>query len=325
MRMASVWFFGIGVVLSAQLTELSVLGGSCAPEVNPSQAELTSWHESVSAYPQKQKSGDIDAAIELAKKIVRGRCSNEHWRFTLVSALSGAKRFAEAVVLLDAFYDRGSNAIAGRLAASGNTFQPLLLSSEFKGSALAAKLAGDEKALLARRAVAEKVLGSIDAPAADYIAKGACPFECCRFGGWTATATTELFDGPGGSRVAQLAIGERVEALTGEVHLQPIPILVRLTNPPGLKASAGSIVFRLDDIGEGYGRVWVNGKIVDADLTSVGDSCRAPGPTCWGEFVRAGDSQRSMLSEWWIKIRTKDGKVGWTREGKNFSGLNGCG
>ena len=108
MRMASVWYFGIGAVLSGQLTELSVLGGGCAAEANPSLAELKSWHESVSAYRQNEKSGDHGAAIELGKKIVRGRCSNEHWRFTLVSALSGAKRFAEAVVLLDAFYDRGS-------------------------------------------------------------------------------------------------------------------------------------------------------------------------------------------------------------------------
>ena len=221
--MAIVWFVGIGAVLCAQLTELSVLGGSCAPEVNPRLAEIKSWHASVSAYLQKEKSGDQAAAIELGKEIVRGRCSNEHWRFTLVSALAGVKRFAEAIVLLEAFYDRGSNAIASRLAAPGNTLQPLLMSPEFKGSALAAKLAGDEKALLARRAAAEKVLGSIDAPATNYIAKEACPFECCRFGAWTATATTELFDRPGGTQVAQVAKGERVEALTGEVHLQPIP------------------------------------------------------------------------------------------------------
>ncbi len=63
MRMAILWFVGIGAVLSAQLTELSVLGGSCASEVNPSRAELTSWSESVSAYLQKEKSGDHDAAI----------------------------------------------------------------------------------------------------------------------------------------------------------------------------------------------------------------------------------------------------------------------
>ncbi len=261
----------------------------------------------------------------MGKRIVRGRCSNEHWRFKLISALSGATRFAEAVVLLDALYDRGSNAIAGRLAAPGDTLQPLLLSQEFKGSALAAKLAGDEKALLARRAAAENVLRSIDAPAANYIAKGACPFECCRFGAWTATAPTELLDRPSGTRIAQLVKGDRVEALTGEVHLQPIPVLVRLTNPPGLKASAGSIVFLLNYTGEGYGRVWVNGKISDAEQASVGEGCRAPGPTCWGEFIRAGDSQRSTQSEWWIQIRTKDAKVGWTKEGKNFSGADGCG
>lgn len=125
--------------------------------------------------------------------------------------------------------------------------------------------------------------------------------------------------------MAQLVIGERVEALTGELHLQPIPVLVRLTNHPGLKASAGSIVFLLNPPGEGCGRVWASGKILDAQQDSVGDSCRAPGPTYWGEFVRAEDSQRSMQSRWWIKIRTKDGKVGWTREGKNFSGMDSCG
>jgi len=323
---AILWPLVVCMAAAAQNPETAVLGGPCLDEGDAGVAGLQEWHGLVSRHSEALRRGDRAAAIDLAKRIVRSRCSNEYWWLKLAESLVEVNRLEESVAALDALYSRGSNAVDRGLRAPESPMNRLLESDAYRRSALAAKLAAGRRALEDRRKEARARLAAGPRPTADYIAKKACPFECCRFGSWSVLEDTMLYDRPGGMRVVGRAVkGGRVEALTGEVHLRPLPVRVRFGPPNGFPAGEGSIVFLLDYRGEGYGRVWVNGKIVDADILSVQEHCAFAEPGCWGEFVKPKDSGRQRGGIWWVQVKTLDGAVGWTREVGRFGGMDGCG
>ena len=146
------------------------------------------------------------------------------------------------------------------------------------------------------------------------------------YGEWTARQTTTLFESPGSSVVVGSAReGEALDALTGQVHLQPTPVLVRHADPEHFSTEVGTIVFLLDYLGEGHGNVWVNGQTETGNLSGVQEHCALAGPACWGEVVDPADAGRKQNSTWWIQIQASDGTVGWTRESGHFTDAYGCG
>ncbi len=158
-----------------------------------------------------------------------------------------------------------------------------------------------------------------------YVAKNACPFECCTFRSWSVTADTVLYDKPNGTKVVGRAVkGTRATGLTGEVHLRPAPVIVRFPNPEGFRAKPGTIVYLLNYTGEGHGVVWHNGKLVDGEVMSVAEHCPNPEAECWGEFVNSEDAGSQRKHEWWVKVRTSKGVVGWTKQSDNFGDKDSC-
>ncbi len=311
---------------AARSPETEVLGGPCLEEGETGASGSQEWHGLVSRHADAVRRGARDEAIALAKRIVRSRCSNEFWWLKLAESLVELNRLEESVAVLEALYSRGSNAVDRRLRTPESPLNRLLESNVYRRSALAAKLAADRRALEQRRKEARLRMGAALRPPDDYVAWKACPFECCRFGTWSVLADTALYDRPGGTRVVGRAIkGERVEALTGEVHLRPLPVRVRYGPPGGFPAAEGSIVFLLNYLGEGYGRVWVNGGIVDAEILSVQEHCAFPKAACWGEFVNPADAGRERAGVWWVQVKTADGAAGWTKEVERFGGMDGCG
>jgi len=306
---------------ASQSPEAAVLGGPCLDEGDPGFAGLHVWHGLVSRH-EALRAGDRETAVELARQIVRSRCSNEHWWLRLAEDLVEANRLQESVAALDAFYARQSNAVDRRLRTPDSPLHGLLESDVFQRSPLAEKLAADRRALEQRRNEARAKLAAGPRPPANYVARPACPGEYCQFGPWTTLLDTALYDKPGGAQVvAQASKGERVEGLTGEVHLRPLPVRVRFESPYGFTAETGSIVFLLDYLSESHGRVWLDGKIVESEVMAVYEHCAFPGPDCWGEFVHPDDAGRQMMGGvWWVQIKTRDGKLGWTRESSHFSG-----
>ena len=146
------------------------------------------------------------------------------------------------------------------------------------------------------------------------------------YGEWTARQTTTLFESPGSSVVVGSAReGEALDAPTGQVHLQPTPVLVRYAEPEHFSAEVGTIVFLLDYLGEGHGKVWVNGQVETGNLSGVQEHCAIAGPDCWGEVIDPADAGRMQNGTWWFQIQASDGTVGWTRESSHFTGAYGCG
>jgi len=143
------------------------------------------------------------------------------------------------------------------------------------------------------------------APPSPFIDKGACPFECCTYLEWVAKQEISLIDHPDGKRiVAQLHKGEKVQGVTGEVHSIPLRLIAKHDYPnEGVKV--GDVVYVLHPVGEGYWKVWHNGKLVDID--DVPDK---------GPFPRY---------TWWVQIKTAPGAVGWTISRGNFDNQDACG
>jgi hypothetical protein len=71
-----------------------------------------------------------------------------------------------------------------------------------------------------------------------YIDKGACPFECCTYREWIARTNVTLLDDPNGKRVVgRVRKGQKVLALTGEVHSVPLRVVAHHDYPDaGVKA-----------------------------------------------------------------------------------------
>jgi hypothetical protein len=304
---------------------IAALGGPC---VVPSPGQVNfEFHRFNSQTADAERAQDWARAAELAKLVVRNACSNEHWWLKLAELQMRAGSPADAVATLSAFDARNGNAVERRLLDAGSPLHALLEQEVYQTSELAQKLAEARKSVDVRRAAAVARLATVSRPEENYVAQGACPFECCMYGEWTATEATTLYREPGSDEAVATIQPVKVDALGGEMRLRPTPVLVRnaVSGYDEEVAEPESIVFLLDYQGEGHGNVWIDREVKTLDWTGVQEHCAAPNRECWGEVLRPEDAGEWRNGVWWIKIRTKDGTTGWTSEADHFTGADACG
>ncbi len=68
---------------------------------------------------------------------------------------------------------------------------------------------------------------------------------------------------------------------------------------------AGDTIYILHYEGEGYYKVWHDGKVVDVENFS--------------------DKAKQPKATWWVKLKTRSGAIGWTVEHGNFGNQDACG
>lgn len=150
-------------------------------------------------------------------------------------------------------------------------------------------------------------------PAAEWVETGACPFEGCQYGRWTATRSVALYDRPGGRRLqAHLGTGDVVTAETGEVRAAPRRAVVAKTGPEDAAngLTQGAIVYALYPLGEGAVMVWKDGKAV---ATSLDVELRYDPPLPEG----------GLPYVWWAKVRLANGEVAWVKDASgDFTGTD---
>jgi len=298
------------------------LGGPCKDQ--------PSWPEK--EIQDAERAREWHRVVVLAKEEVRGGCKIPYRWDRLVNALLSAHRSAEASSVLQEMDARGFDV---ELAFLGEDFPEIVKfieSKEFGASPLGLKMRRLENISDERRIKFQEALSRMPAsekPPDNYISKGACPFECCRYGNWTVLEDTDLVSSPGSSRVVGRARkGSRAVGLTGEVHLRPEPVVV-LTAPEAdgvLTADElpkNSIAFILDNVGEGYGHVYTQGKVVVVGThLSYAKYCYRPSENCWGETLLPSKERKEQI--WWVKVRLPNGIVGWTDKTNNFGGQDAC-
>ena len=155
-------------------------------------------------------------------------------------------------------------------------------------------------------------------PPLPKIDENACPFEGCQFGKWTAQQPVQLYSVWTSDRkpLRSLEKNESVDAMTG-IHVTIEPSEIQVTAPmPEYDLKPGDTIFEYMYLGEGVFNAWFNGFWVeDFDGSRVsGLGCNR---NCTAKLMKEG------RTEWWVKIKTSDGTIGWTNETQKFGGTDG--
>ena len=163
---------------------------------------------------------------------------------------------------------------------------------------------------------AETAAGTLEFP---LVVEGACPFECCTYGAWVATAAIDVRTEPrmDAEVAVQLQPGERFEAPTGSVivsapGLARVDGRVQLYRPDGARGpevGPGTELTVLEPQAEGFFWVWFEGRRWSTDLGFM------------DEGRMGGEIVEPAVWRWWVSVRTGSGQTGWIApEGSDVNG-----
>ena len=159
-------------------------------------------------------------------------------------------------------------------------------------------------------------------PALPFFDWKVCPFEGCAYRDWTAAKSIIVYDTWKRSRreIARLSKGDRVTGITGVVITYK-PGVVRMDRDlPEQNLKQGDRILTYTYIGEGYAKVWFQGRFYsEFDLSFVkepdGNGCS--GAHCAASLVEPGKQV------WWAEIKLESGRNGWVNmEEAQFDGVD---
>lgn len=158
-------------------------------------------------------------------------------------------------------------------------------------------------------------------PPAALVRRGACPFECCVYGEWTAESDVPLQAQERG-RAAPAGVipaGQTFRADSGTVHITGLMVVAvedSVGDPPYWSFAPGDTLVVLDYVGEGRYNVWHEGRIQVAE-------------GFWGVGAPVGNATTygQWASEWWVHATLPDGRTGWFHSTPplRFKGADACG
>lgn len=167
---------------------------------------------------------------------------------------------------------------------------------------------------------ASSLVGAQDQPPLPITIDHLCPFECCRFGAWTAGASVRAYAERDlkGATAFRIERGAVVTALDGLVIVAKAGIMRvnKTTQFDEFTAEAGAIVYVLRATGEGSAKVWFRGRVHNAEA--------------YAETVHSGndaypwDIVSLPQSTWWVRVRNSRGEIGWLADPNGFEGMDGC-
>ncbi len=167
-------------------------------------------------------------------------------------------------------------------------------------------------------------------PPLPYYDWGACPFECCTYREWEAVKPVTAFKtrSARSSAAFQIKKGQRVQGVTGVVVTTKYgitrilkPVQIGYTSPgksPELSLSPGDVVYTLHYQGEASDLFWYHGKTY-SDQISVPEN--AWGNVPYHEVLRVESRPKYA---WWVKVKNRQGMVGWSKETEAFAHMDSC-
>lgn len=159
-----------------------------------------------------------------------------------------------------------------------------------------------------------------------YIAKGACPFECCTYRDWYSKKEISIYEQPSdNSKIIKIISKDtKVIAVTGEVQLNPAKFVFIKEHWHGYKPR--DVIWILDDRGEGEYNVWT-GKKFDG-VVYFGPNYELSEKDCsnkWKPIGCSGKLVEPLRSTWWANIKLDNGQSGWTNKPEDFLNIDACG
>ncbi|HET7213208.1 MAG TPA: hypothetical protein VFL79_06460 [Terriglobia bacterium] len=162
---------------------------------------------------------------------------------------------------------------------------------------------------------------SAGAPKLPFTDPGACPFECCQYGEWTAASSARVYKSASKESGVAFTIrsGEELRALTGMVITRKAGIVIvrKQTAFGDITVPAGGKLYVLHRAGEGEALFWYKGAAHSAEL--------------YADEVHKGNERYPWdvislpQAEWWVKVRNQRGATGWLLDPQGFHGMDACG
>lgn len=139
---------------------------------------------------------------------------------------------------------------------------------------------------------------------------GACPFERCRYGNWTAGEKVQLYDKYGGPLQKYIEKGQSFQALDGTIYAVGKRATVKRVaeRDMGQGIKTGDTVYVLYPLGEVGVAVWHGNKV--KTLSNAGSI----------EY-ETSIKRIPLYYTWWVQIRLKDGSEAWLRNPGKFDGM----
>lgn len=159
------------------------------------------------------------------------------------------------------------------------------------------------------------------APKLPFTDPGACPFECCQYGEWTASTSQRAYKSS--SKDSGLAFtirpDEKIAAFTGVVITRKAGIVIvrKQTTFGDIILPPGAKLFVLHRQGEGEALFWYKGATHSAELDA--DEVRK------GSAAYPWDVLSLPKTEWWVKVRNARGATGWLLDPQGFQAMDACG
>jgi len=161
-------------------------------------------------------------------------------------------------------------------------------------------------------------------PKLPIIYKDICQYEGCSFGEWLTCDTARIFAAPSATAATAFVLkrGERFTAITAEMHVTQAGMVVFHRNVR-IQGEGAQYFFTPADTlyplmygSEGGGIWYFRGQEGGGDFFfGNGD------PDDMGRYTERGyDLVRPIKSEWWVRVRAKNGREGWFIPGQNIYG-----
>ncbi len=156
-------------------------------------------------------------------------------------------------------------------------------------------------------AVESKAMAAPTLPFYDW---GACPYEGCGYGPWTAKRPVTVYVTwkTGRRTISQLAVGDRATGVTGAV-VTVEPGVIRMDRDlPEQDLRRGDTILTYAFRGEGFSAVWFKGKYhpqFDISFAKWPDGTGCGGAHCAATYVNLGKKS------WWVEVKLTSGAACW--------------
>lgn len=161
-------------------------------------------------------------------------------------------------------------------------------------------------------------------PRVPIVYKDICQYEGCAFGEWLTCDTARIFTEPKSTARTAFVLkrGDRFTAVTADMYVKQAGMVVFKRNVK-IQGEGSRYYFTPADTlyplmygSEGGGIWYFRGKEAGGDFFfGNGDADDV------GKYADRGyDLVRPIISEWWVRVRAKDGREGWFIPGDNIYG-----